>query len=215
MLLRPLDAILGSQSKVALLRALLQTGTPVSAREAARLAGIAHSGALRALDDLVELGVVDRTETPGQHLYTINFQSDLVKNGLGPLFAAEHGRVAEVFRWIQDELKSYLSSNTVRSAVVFGSAARGEDRPDSDFDLLVVVRRQEDVEPVHQHLVDASTELFRRFGLSLSPVVIAVEQLVHQHHDGDPLVQAVLRHGRQVAGLRLERVLELQTARGG
>jgi predicted nucleotidyltransferase len=215
MLFRPLDAVLGSQSKVGLLRALLQSSAPVSAREAARLAGLAHSGALRALDDLVELGVVNRTETPGQHLYTINSESELVEQGLGPLFTAERGRVAEVFRWIPERLKSYLSDGVVRSAVIFGSAARGEDRPDSDFDLLVVAWRQEDVEPVHQHLVDASGELFQRFGLLLSPVVIAVEQLVRQHHGGDPFVEAVLQEGRHVAGVRLERLLELQTVREG
>jgi predicted transcriptional regulator len=68
MFLRPLDGILGSQSKVALLRVLLDSQAPLSGREAARLGGLAHSGALRALRELVELGVVRRTETPGQQL---------------------------------------------------------------------------------------------------------------------------------------------------
>jgi predicted nucleotidyltransferase len=216
MLLRPLDGILGSQSKVALLRVLLDSATPLSAREAARLAGLAHSGALRALRALVELGAVRRTETPGQHLYVVNRDNFLVEHALAVLFSNERARVGEVFRSITAALQPFLADNCVRSAVVYGSAARGDDGPGSDLDLLVVTRSDKDVGNVHSHLVQvAAPVLSDRFGLDLSPVVISVEQLVRQADGNDPLVGAVLREGRQIAGASIDRLLELQRTRTG
>ena len=93
MQLHPLEGAVESRSKISLLRALLRGSAPVSAREAARLAGITHAGALRALDHLAALGLVDRTETPGQHLDVINREDELVTRGLAPLFEAEQERV--------------------------------------------------------------------------------------------------------------------------
>lgn len=208
-LFRPLDTILASRSRVAVLRALLESGAGVSAREAARLAGIAHSGALQALDDLVVLGIVERLETRGQHYYTLNLRHRLVEQGLVPLFAAERVRAGEVFDWIAETLEPYLESETVLSAVIFGSAARGEDGPGSDFDVLVAVRGTVDVEPVHDHLASASTELFQYFGLSLSPVVVDAEQLARQFRGGGTFVRAVLREGRHVAGTPLHALLRV------
>lgn len=210
-LFRPLDTILASRSRVAVVRALLESGAGVSAREAGRLAGIAHSGALRALDDLVVLGIVERLETRGQHIYTLNLRHRLVDQGLVPLFAAERGRVGEVFDWMAETLEPYLESNIVLSAVIFGSAARGEDGPGSDLDVLVAVRKPADVEPVHDHLANASTELFQYFGLSLSPVVVDAEQLARQFRGGGTFVRAVLREGRHVAGTPLDALLRVAT----
>jgi Fic family protein len=78
MLLQPLNAVLSSQSKVRLLRALLPLEDGVSAREAARLAGIPSAPALRALADLVALGVLHRTELASQHLYRVNRENSIV-----------------------------------------------------------------------------------------------------------------------------------------
>jgi predicted nucleotidyltransferase len=212
MLLRPLDAVLGSHSKVALLRVLLRTASPVSAREAARLAGLAHSGALRALNDLVQLGVVDRSETPGQHLYVANPENELVSRGLVQLFAFERERVARVFRSIRDLLASDLANEHVRSVVVFGSAARGDDAPGSDLDVLVLTRGEAEVERVHRQLADATPELRRRYGLTLSPLVMSVAQLAKQAAAGDKLAEAVVREGRQIAGTPVEQLLECRLA---
>jgi predicted nucleotidyltransferase len=207
MLLRPLDRILGSQSKVALLRVLSRTTGPVSAREAARLAGIAHSGARRALEELTQMGVVERAETAIQHLYTISASHELAVRGLAPLFSLEQERVAAVFEYVRELLRTELDAEGVRNVTLFGSAARGEDTPASDLDLLVVTAAADQESAVHERLVDAAPEVFRRFGLGLSPVVLARDQLVRQAEAGDPFVGDVIRDGRHVAGEAIEGLL--------
>ncbi len=207
MLLRPLDAILSSQSKVRLLRALLPLQEAVSAREASRLARVPHPPALRALADLTALGVLHRAELSSQHLYTVDHENPLVRDGLIPLYEAERQRVRTVFEWLRQVLQEELASGTVRSVVVYGSAARGDDRPGSDFDVLVVTDREENVSEVHATLSRLSPELERCYALDLAPVVLSHARLRERAAAGDPLVAGVLTDGRTVAGEPLDRLV--------
>ena len=137
--LTPLDHVLTNRGKVRLLRALIPLSRPVSGREAAKLARLSQTPALRALDDLVTLGVLHRMETPSQHLYEVSRTHQLVRDGLEPLFRAERERIGQVL----DALRTVLGpdANRIVSAAVFGSAARGQDRPGSDFDVLVIAKQ--------------------------------------------------------------------------
>lgn len=180
MLLRPLDAILSSQSKVRLLRAL------------------------RALADLSELGVLHRAELRSQHLYTVAHDNPLVRDGLVPLFEVERQRVSEVFAWLREALQGELGGGTVRSVVLYGSAAQGEDRPGSDLDLLVVTTDDAAAAEVHARLANLAPELERRFALDLAPVVISHARLREQLATGDTVMAAAIREGRLLAGEPLD-----------
>jgi predicted nucleotidyltransferase len=212
MLLRPLDAALSSQSKIRLLRALLPLEDAVSAREAARLAVVPLPPALRALKDLVALGVLRRVELTSQHLYTVNREEALVQAGLEPLFAAEQKRVRSVFEWLREGLANELSSGALLTLAVYGSAARGEDRPDSDFDVLAVTQG-EAVSAVHDRLAKLGPELEKKFGLDISPLVVSTEQFHHQLVTGDSVAASIQHEGRVVAGLPFDRLLAIHVER--
>lgn len=72
--------------------------------------------------------------------------------------AALHGPVGRVVVSKRDELLDALSRHGVSNVRVFGSVARGDDRPDSDVDLLVdfpprtslftILRMQEELEEI-------------------------------------------------------------------
>lgn len=200
--LSPLDHVLTNRGKVRLLRALMPLSRPVSGREAAKLARLSQTPALRALDDLVTLGVLRRTETPSQHLYEVNRAHQLVREGLEPLFRAEQERIGRVL----DALRAVLGhdADRVASAAVFGSAARSQDNPGSDFDVLVVAKDGSDVEPLHGRLTDSIPRLEEEFGLDLSPVVLPLVRFREMYRNGDPLVSDVLRDARLIAGERPE-----------
>jgi predicted nucleotidyltransferase len=201
MLFDPLNHILGTRNKVRLLRALAPLTRPVSGREAARLAGVSRQ-ALRALDELAATGIVHRQETAGQHLYTFNHETRLAPAVL-QLFDAERQRTSALF----ERLAGIISSaGPVTSAVLFGSAARGDDTPESDLDLMVLTAEIEP-EAVYSVLVDASVTLEAEFGVRLSPVVLTLEQARRQQAEGDPLIRDVLRDARRVCGRPVEEVL--------
>ncbi|TVP78387.1 MAG: nucleotidyltransferase domain-containing protein [Gemmatimonadales bacterium] len=195
MLLNPLDHLLGTRTKVRLLRALVPLDRPVSGREAARLAGVSRI-ALKTLEDLGSAGILNQTEATGQHLYTFNRQHSLAPV-FEELFKEERRFTAAIF----DRLRQALEANgSVESAIVFGSTARGEAGPESDLDLLVIVRQQEAREDVHLVLTHLSAGLSSDFGVRLSPVVITLEQLRKQSEEGDPFIDEVRRDARRIMG---------------
>jgi predicted nucleotidyltransferase len=200
MLLRPLDAILASPAKVKVLRALLAIGDGTSGRKVARLAGVEVPSAFRALADLSAMGVIHREHLESQHLYSVNDANPLVRDGLRPLFDAERQRVSDVFEWLRELLADHVARGAVHSAVLYGSAARGDDRPESDVDLLVVTTTDEAVREIHSHIVEQASEMDERFGLDLSPLVISHRRLREQLAAGDVVMATAIREGRQVAG---------------
>ena len=119
-----LDNILGTTTKIRLLRALLPLQAPASGREAERLAAVPHYSAGRALRDLVALGVLRRTTTPGTHLYEINREHDLVP-ALAALFEGESARLASLPQTSSRETTAPLSSVDAPSTA---AAATGSSR---------------------------------------------------------------------------------------
>lgn len=199
MLFDPLDQILGTRSKLRLLRALAPLHRPVSGREAARLAGVSRQ-AISVLDDLASAGIVRRQETAGQNLYLFN-RDDRLAPAILHLFDEEAGRTAELFQRLACIVEE---SGSAMSAAVFGSAARGEAGPGSDLDLLVIVEDIEAQRSVYDSLVESTMALENDFGVELSPVVLTAERIQRQYAEGDRFILEVLRDGRTVYGRPIE-----------
>ncbi|HEX2189424.1 MAG TPA: nucleotidyltransferase domain-containing protein [Longimicrobiaceae bacterium] len=202
MLFRPLDRILSTPAKVRVLRALLPLGRGVSGREVARRAGVSRS-AMHALDELVDLGLVTRHQATGQHLYSLN-RHNYFADQLARLFESEGERREAIFEALRTGLgltePAPRAGSAVLSVAVFGSAARGEAGPASDFDLLVVTDSDPAVETTYDALSDQGDDLRARFGLRLSPVVLTLEKLRARHAAADPFVTSAVEDAVRVYG---------------
>lgn len=209
MLFRTFDAVLGSTAKVRLVRALLPLTTPVSGSEARQLAGIRSvSGGRAALHDLTELGILERQDTRRIKLFRINRDHDLVAP-LAALFEAESRRVTALRQSLQDILDRGAVRECTLSIILFGSNARGDARPTSDADLFVVAADEPSVLRVREVLVDAMPDMQRRFGLRISPMVLARERIQERYRDGDPLMKNIENEGRTLHGIHFQEVVGL------
>lgn len=205
MLFNPLDGILGSTAKVQILRALMPLTRPVSGREAQKLARVkSRNGASIALDDLSDLGVLQRTEIRGSHLYQVNREHELV-SPLALLFAEEDGRFQEFASTIRTGLAERKLAKHVCSVVLYGSNARRDATPQSDVDLLVVVDSELVVSEVKEALYDLGHDLRRRQGLRISPYVLTASRLAERAEKGDPFVATIQKEGRPLMGEALDR----------
>lgn len=214
MLFRTLDEVLGSATKVRVLRALMALGSAVSGNEARLLAGVqSKSGMQSALRDLTELGIVEREETRRIQLFRINRDHDLVEP-LRALFGEEHKRVTRLRKALEEVLEAGAVREHTLSIIMFGSNARGDARPASDLDLLVVVGAKAQIERVSEVLIDAIPGMRRRFGLQLSPLVLEKARVRERFRDGDPLMQDVLSEGRTLFGTHFHELVE-RTVRPG
>jgi predicted nucleotidyltransferase len=173
----PLSYALGTPAKVALLRLLAPRGDPVSQREAARRTGIQVRSAQRALDDLVALGVETRLAGGREHLVRLNSDHRMAP-ALTILFDAE----ADLFRALRQTLSEVATRHRPKpvALLLFGSAARGDDRLDSDLDVLGVARTQEEAGALLERLAAAAAAIRTTFGAELRPVVLTVAQLRSQ-----------------------------------
>jgi predicted nucleotidyltransferase len=209
MLFSPLDSILSSGVRVRVLRALVDARHAMSGREVARLARAGRSMTQHVLGEFAELAIVLAETTPAQHLYRLNEQHQLVRDGILPLFRAERQRAIALFA----ELKRILAEDAgapegrVLGAYVFGSAARGDDAPGSDLDLLVLTGSAREAEAVHDLLSGHAPALRTCFGVALSPVVMDAARARRQAAGEDSFLRNVVRDGRRVHGQPLEDLL--------
>ncbi|MHB1583475.1 MAG: MarR family transcriptional regulator [Acidimicrobiales bacterium] len=127
---RPVEALIpGVQGRV--LGVLSRTGTELTMRTVAQLAGVSAQQASVVIGRLVELGVVERRDVP---------PASLVRLVADNLAAQAIASVASLRSAALERLGALAVEITPppASLVVFGSFARGEAGPDSDFDVLAV-----------------------------------------------------------------------------
>lgn len=168
----PLDDLLSSRSKLRLLRRLVDGHDDLSGRELARRAGVTWRAAELALRDLVHLGVLHRTDARAQSRYTLVGTHTLVRDALVPLFGAERVWAGAVRRGLRDALRARGQGNRdIRWAGLYGSTARGDDRPDSDLDVAVVANSVAGAARVRQAMHEAGPRLAVRFGRAPSVLV--------------------------------------------
>jgi predicted nucleotidyltransferase len=200
MLFSALDGVLGSTSKIQLLRALLPLDGPVSGREAQKLAGVSSdNGTRHALNTLADLGVLSQQRLRGTHLYSVNRDHHLIAP-LQALFAAESQRLSMLRDALRNGFEEQGLLAHVKCAILFGSAARGEARPDSDLDVLFVADANDVVEAVEGVAIDLQGVVFMRLGVSLAPITLPLARFRERHAAGDPLLREIETEGRVLLG---------------
>ncbi len=165
----PLDDAFGTKSHVRILRTLfaLPDGFAVSARDAARRAGISHPRASAALRSFADQGLLKTHRVPRADLYSIN-PNHLLTTRLKTLFTWESR--------VPDELVSFLRERIHRAipyasaAFLFGSAAGGTMTPASDIDVAIVCPADK-VHLAEEVLLRIADDVRDRFGNRLSSLV--------------------------------------------
>jgi predicted nucleotidyltransferase len=191
-------AAFGTAAKVGVLRALAASGAPISQREAARRARLAHRSAQLAIDDLVAMGLVSRIEGGRDRLVSLN-EAHMLASVLQDLFAAE----AEFFAALRRELVAIGQQADARglaALVLFGSVARAQERLDSDLDVLVVGRTQAAADRLLEAYIMGAGRVQERFGARLRPIAYSVQEARRRWHGREvPLPElaqdAVVLHG--------------------
>lgn len=93
---------------------------------------------------------------------------------------------------LKDSLKIKIREDFVELKL-FGSKARGDARPDSDIDVLVIVKS--DDWHVSDLVYEIVTDILIEKGISISPKVISEKNFKIQKEEGIPFVKNVVREG--------------------
>lgn len=164
----PLNRLLANGGAVRVLRTLSLYGGPLSTSQIAQETGMTPQGTRLALEALLGLQIVTSLGRGRVNLYEFDVRHPLA-NALKSMFIAEK----ESWEDLLQALRSIVGKfKVVVAAWYYGSVARGEDLPRSDFDLAVVV--DGDVEAAVDVLREALQALEASMGVTFSVVGVAL-----------------------------------------
>jgi predicted nucleotidyltransferase/biotin operon repressor len=197
-----LDVVLGQRSKVRLLRLLLRSHGQLTGREIARQTGLSQRTCHTSLRGLERQGIVLRSRAGTAHLYRLNEEHVLVTDVLVPAFRTETDLVQKYADAARLGLKI-----PVESVILYGSVARGTERPGSDVDLMFIVRDAKVAEKGRMLLGPLAASLARRFG-SVPQIVFTDSRTFRSNvRRRNPYYSAVVQDGRVLFGKPLSELL--------
>ncbi len=188
---QPLDGLLTSRTSTRVLRVLARS--PEKSFTSLELAGAARAPPHRVREALrrLELEGIVRSRVVGRaYLWTANRRNPLLRVLQG-LFKGEEDASAGHYSLVGKHL---ARAPGLKRIVLFGSAARAEERPESDLDLLVVVDQDSSKEAVEERLAALKGEAQEKYGSRIRPQVFTEGEYARKRKS--PLIQAIEREGQ-------------------
>lgn len=119
-----------------------------------------------------------------------------VDDNILPGLSEEERKMVQEF--VRRALEVY--PDAIESIRLFGSKARGDARPDSDIDLLIVVKDDEGKEQTRERLWDIAYDLLEEFDYHsvLSVKVFPAWRIPQGRVSGDPFVRNTQIEGKDI-----------------
>ena len=167
---RYLEQVLGNKIALSLLRTMIkQRGKIFTIRRLAEDAKVSPNEAALTVHELEKFGIIKIQPVGRAYQLELNEKSYILNKIIEPIIEAEKNTLDELVR----VLRRHLDTKKIISAAVFGSIVKGEEKIDSDIDLLVISND-------HDHSItlvsNASREIFSIFHGGLSPIVFTEKE---------------------------------------
>jgi predicted nucleotidyltransferase/biotin operon repressor len=201
----PLSYILDNRIKVDILRFLVRTGAEWNGREVAKELGISPAACHKSLKSLYHEGIIQLRATGNTHLYRLNRKHRLVVGILAPLFSREIGILDGLTRTITGHLKR--NNRYFISLALFGSILRGQEKPASDIDLLVIIKSDSERSKAEGVIGELGNHIVRTTGNTLSGYMLTVGEFRRKYRKGLPIIRGVVRSHKLIRGKALSDLL--------
>ncbi|MEM2874632.1 MAG: nucleotidyltransferase domain-containing protein [Candidatus Hadarchaeales archaeon] len=187
-----LEDLLGTKSDIKILRTLCEYPTKeFNESELARVSRVGQKTVNRMMPKYVGYGIVNVRTIGRANVYSLNSEHYIVKQ-LMQLFKAESVARLELERRLREAFKD---DEDIISLVVFGSLARGEEKPTSDIDVFVVA---EDKEGVKNRLQAVEEITMKEFGNVISEYILTPEEFRRKRKA--QAIKEILAHGVLIVG---------------
>ena len=189
----PLNGLLFNSTSTRVLRVLLAShGNPRTGREIARHAKTAPHRTSEVLSRFQGEGLVRSRVAGRAYLWWISEGHPLVP-ALRALFEAERGATRQRKELLRRTLRGISG---IQRAVIFGSAARGDEHEGSDLDLLVVAKNRDSLRRIEDKLASLRLELFEAGGMRISPLLYTAREFEKKRHF--PVIRAAEAEGEEL-----------------
>ena len=188
----PLTSLLGSAGNVRVLRALAAAGSPSSVPRLAEAAGLTPQGTRLVLESLLRPRLAKVHGSGRTRGYELD-RSHPLAAPLASLLLEEARRWDGLLASIRKVLDRHGAA--VEAAWLYGSVARGEDSPESDLDIALVVRAHAVADRIRDGLMALEDAQQVRISLTaLTPRELSALP------DDDPWWSGIVRDARVLKG---------------
>jgi predicted nucleotidyltransferase len=179
----PAALLFGAYRRDVLARLLLHPEESLHVRELARALGKPPGTLLRELNALAAAGVLVRRPVGNQ----VHFQA----NPASPIYEDLRGILKKTVG-VADVLREALAplAPKIRAAFIYGSVARGDERPGSDLDLMIVG------EPAFAEVVEALEPVQAALRREVNPNLFPALEFKKKLAAGDPFLARVMADRR-------------------
>jgi predicted nucleotidyltransferase len=146
------------------------------------------------IHELENFGIVKIQPVGRAYQLELNKNSYILNKVIEPMVQAEKNTLGKLLAI----LKKYLDTKKITSAVIFGSVVKGQEKLDSDIDLLVISND-------HDHAVaqisEASEQVFSVFHGGLSPIIFSDKEFNDKRKGS--LVQSIIDNHILICGKKI------------
>jgi predicted nucleotidyltransferase len=167
---RYLEEVLGNKVSITLLRTMINyQGKVFTVRGLAEEAKVTPNEAALTIHDLERFGIVKIQPVGRAYQLDLNKKSYILDRIIEPIIKHEKNTFSELLAL----LKKHLDTKKIITAVIFGSTVKGQEKIDSDLDLLVV---SNDREHAVTQIAEATEQIFSIFHSSVSPIIFTEKE---------------------------------------
>ncbi len=187
-----INNFLGDRINLLVLQVLYHQKNGVSGRMMSRLANASVFKVHHVLKFLVRQGVVKEEIFGKTHRYQVNRNHILVKELLNPIVHFEQN----IFQDLGMKIAHAYDPHPL-SVVLYGSVARGEEKPDSDIDIALITHTATTYVKKDGFIAD----LITLYGNTISIRVIPFDEFRKKRQKKhDPLIRAIIKEGKSIYG---------------
>lgn len=187
------EDILSSRGKIKTLKMLLRyPAKSFSGRELARLLDLSPSCVLSALELFRRYGLAHKTKTGKTSLWRLN-KSHLLARKLSALAGLDE----KFRRFLRQKIKSaFAKEKKVVQAAVFGSVAKGEEKPESDIDLFVLIKENKHKKAAETIVDKLNETMIPQLGNAISSIIYSSGEL--RNKKNSELIKHIEKEGLSI-----------------
>ena len=170
----PLD-ILNSKTKVKIIKFLLTHRAYMSEREIASVLKVSHMSVNRTMRELADMNFVNFTTIGKAHLWMLNRKSYAFRV-LSQLIKGISG-IKEPLKDLKETILESLPRSLIEKVVLFGSAAKGSEKVNSDIDVFILVKNKQIEEKIEPLIEKLSNMCLEKYVNRLAPYILTEQKM--------------------------------------
>jgi len=197
----PLNSIFDQATKVKVLRRLFITRQEMTIRQIAASIGMSHVQTGASLAGLELDGVVTSKRVGRAILYRPNMENVVSLTVLLPMYEAEK----QLRELLLEDIGKSLKADAI-GVYFYGSFASGNEKSESDIDLLVIPKGRPS-KALDDELVKLAELVRAKYGNELNSLILSLTEIKKRLKAGDKLIGGIVSNNLPVIGKSLSEVI--------